>query len=63
MTKKLMVWVLPGVALTLANPRWPNNRLRSDDFPTFDRPAKAISGHPDRGNSLGREHEQANVAS
>ncbi len=51
--KKLMRRVRPGVLLVTASPFRPTSRLRSDDFPTLDRPAKATSGRPSRGNCAG----------
>jgi hypothetical protein len=44
MEKKLMVWVFPGVLLTLASPLRFRRELINEDFPTFDRPMNAISG-------------------
>src|SRR6266705_2538194 len=47
--KKLISRVRPGVRLTLANDFRRTSELRRDDFPTFERPAKATSGSDDSG--------------
>jgi hypothetical protein len=47
--KKLISRVRPGVRLTLANAFLFTSRLRREDYPTFDRPANAISGSSDSG--------------
>jgi len=39
-----MVAVLPGVCDTFASPLRLNSLFSSDDLPTFERPANAISG-------------------
>ena len=48
--KKLSCWVRPGVLDVFASPFCPVRALIMLDFPTFERPAKAISGHSDNGN-------------
>ena len=48
--KKLSSWVRPGVWLTRARPLRPSKPFRSEDLPTFDRPAKATSGRVAGGN-------------
>ena len=45
-----MVAVLPGVWDTFASPLRLNSLFRSDDLPTFDRPANAISGRVEAGS-------------
>src|ERR1700676_1384507 len=42
--KKINSWVRPGVFEVRASARRPVSALMSDDLPTLDRPAKAISG-------------------
>ena len=42
--KKLRFWVRPGVCEMRASALRPVSALRSEDFPTLERPAKAISG-------------------
>ena len=42
--KKLSCRVRPGVLLVRARPRRPSSAFRSDDLPTFERPATATSG-------------------
>src|SRR5262249_21119612 len=42
--KKLICRVRPGVPLVRARPRRPRSAFRSDDLPTFERPAIATSG-------------------
>src|ERR1051326_8294776 len=49
-----MVCVRPGVLLVRARPRLPRSALIALDLPTFERPAKAISGTPAAGRSCGR---------
>ena len=39
-----MLCVLPGVFEVLAKPFFCKSELRSDDFPTLERPRKEISG-------------------
>ena len=46
MRKKLMLCVLPGVLDVRAKPLRCSKELISEDFPTFERPKKAISGNP-----------------
>src|ERR1051325_2203853 len=46
-----MVCVRPGVLLTRASERRPARALIALDLPTFERPAKAISGGPGGGKS------------
>jgi hypothetical protein len=48
-----MSWVLPGVWLVLTRFFWCRRELMTDDFPTFDRPAKAICGLLSEGNCSG----------
>ena len=60
--KKLMVRVLPGLELTLASALRPTIRFMSDDFPTFERPAKAISFTPAEGYWGGLAAEVINSA-
>jgi hypothetical protein len=52
-SKKLIVCVFPGSALVRASWRREHNELSNDDLPTFDRPAKTISGYPVLGYCLG----------
>ena len=47
-----MVRVFPGCLLTLAKFFRFNKQLINEDFPTFDRPAKANSGRNGLGRSL-----------
>ena len=51
----MMAWVRPGVFETRAAAFRPRMALIALDFPTFDRPAKAISGRPVAGGDLGKE--------
>src|SRR5690606_6557460 len=51
-TKKLSSCVRPGVFDVRARPLWPVSALMSDDFPTLERPAKAISGGPSGGRNF-----------
>ena len=44
------VTVLPGVPLTRARALRRSRQLSRDDFPTLDRPAKAISGRVEGGS-------------
>jgi len=44
-----MHWVRPGVELVFTSFLRFNNLLISADFPTFERPAKAISGSTEDG--------------
>src|SRR5690348_18379582 len=44
MRKKLILWVRPGVFEVRASPLLPSKELINDDFPTLERPRKAISG-------------------
>src|SRR6266700_183785 len=46
--KKINCWVLPGVLDVRANACRPVSALISEDLPTLERPAKAISGPVDR---------------
>ena len=58
--KKLSSRVRPGVCDVRAKVFLLVSALSSEDFPTFDRPAKAISGGPSGGNwpaSRGRPYE------
>lgn len=50
MSKKLTSWVRPGVLLTRARFFCSHNMLRSEDFPTLERPTMATSGHSLLGN-------------
>src|SRR5579863_531160 len=54
--KKLIVWVRPGVLLVLAF-LLPTRELIKLDFPTLDRPTKAISGALGGGNCRGSAAE------
>jgi len=47
-----MLWVLPGVELVHASFFFPTSRFIKLDFPTFDLPAKTISGSSSGGKSL-----------
>src|ERR1700724_1831551 len=58
---KLMVRVRPGVELTCAS-FWPSRELIRLDLPTLERPRKANSGGPSKGNSLGSAAEARNLA-
>src|SRR5207247_9752669 len=49
--KKINCWVRPGVLDVRANARRPVSALISDDLPTLERPAKAISGPADEGSA------------
>jgi hypothetical protein len=62
MGKKLINCVLPGVLLTFTSPFRPTKELISEDFPTLDRPANAISGNEDIGNCFGSAAEIRNFA-
>ncbi|MCY1378226.1 hypothetical protein D9M69_658420 [compost metagenome] len=42
----------PGVLDVRANPLWPTSALISDDLPTLERPAKAISVGPSGGRNF-----------
>jgi hypothetical protein len=44
--KKISSWVRPGVCEVRASAVRPVSALISDDLPTLERPAKAISGAP-----------------
>jgi hypothetical protein len=58
-----MLRVRPGVLLVRAN-FVPTKELITLDFPTFDRPRKAISGTPGAGNcvrSLAESMKRANI--
>ena len=46
MSKKLIVWVRPGVLLVKARRLRPVSALIALDLPTLERPQKAISGGP-----------------
>src|SRR5690606_10014965 len=48
-TTKFSSWVPPGVFDVRARPRVPVTALISDDLPTLDRPASAVSGGPSGG--------------
>ena len=60
-SKKLIVRVRPGVELTCAIFA-PTSALIRDDLPTFDRPAKAISGKSGAGNRRGSAALRTNSA-
>src|SRR5437867_2069026 len=62
MAKKLICCVRPGVLLTRARPWRPARELSSDDLPTLERPANAISGRRCRGNWLGSVDPAMNCA-
>jgi len=49
--KKFNDWVLPGVEEVRARPRTASKELITLDFPTLDRPRKAISGLKSAGQS------------
>jgi hypothetical protein len=49
MMKKLISWVRPGVELVLTRCLRLTRVLISDDFPTLERPVKAISGKSSEG--------------
>ena len=53
---------IPGDAEVLASDFRFNNPLISEDFPTFDLPAKAISGNVFSGNLLVMPHTVSNSA-
>src|ERR1700694_5585430 len=57
-----MVWVRPRVLLVRASPRRPASALMALDLPTFERPAKAISGGPAGGRSAGCPAARMNCA-
>ena len=46
-------WVRPGVRDVRARLKRPVSALMSEDLPTFERPAKAISGAADRRQAVG----------
>src|SRR5882762_10243681 len=52
MSKKFNDWVRPGVFDVRARPRVLSRELMMLDFPTLERPMKAISGFASRGQSL-----------
>ena len=57
------MWVvLPGAAPTRAKFFRLSSRLITDDFPTFDRPAKATWGSRSRGKSAALAAERTNSA-
>src|ERR1700741_686412 len=56
-----MVWVRPGVLLVRARPLRPRRALMALDLPTFERPAKAISGGPAAGRSAGSAAASTNL--
>src|ERR1043165_5309114 len=62
MRKMFIAWVLPGVAETLASPLIPTSAFRSDDFPTLERPRKAISGRAGSRGVRGAVKEPTNAA-
>src|SRR2546428_11954629 len=62
MRKKFSACVRPGVDDVRARPRTPSRELMKLDFPTFERPRKAISGLPSRGQSVGLNALLTNVA-
>jgi hypothetical protein len=53
MAKKLISWVRPGLLETLTSLLRCKRQLIKEDLPTFERPAKAISGGPTGGYPLG----------
>ena len=57
-----MCVVLPGAEPTRAKFFRPSSRLMTEDFPTFDRPAKAIWGRASRGQSAILAAERMNSA-
>jgi len=60
MEKKLIARVRPGVADTLACFE-PRRALRRLDFPTLERPRKAISGMDGAGNCASERAEMTNL--
>jgi hypothetical protein len=60
--KKLIDCVRPGVELVLANPLTPSRLLIKLDLPTFERPAKTISGRLSFGNDSGDRAAAINFA-